>query len=498
MLLSTGEKQAGNMTRHQIAAVLILIIAEYSSAFSQQKLGYDVEIGAYFATGDKVPFWLRSNQFGIPPDEPNTTLLRQRFYSKTDSVQKFISLDYSVELNVLSGTQTLVSLSEAYVQPKIGKIHLLAGRKKQIHGIGDSTLSSGSMTWSGNAQPIPEVQIGISEYQKLVFPWFFFKGHLTHGWFQEQTFVSDYFLHQKSLYFRIGKPQAKLKLYSGILHHVQWSGRPNYEVDENDGRFTNGKFPSDWFTYKQVFFPRAAVVDTTLGYGNFEVENRFGAHLGQIDFAAEINTEQFTMLGYRQIPVETGRTIGSLSNFDDGVYGLSVKNKKQDAFWNKLVVEYLFTLNQHSYHGLLARLLNRPFKEYMNDAFLFNHQQYSDGWSYNDRTIGSPFLIPQDELRIERQVGNETVFANNNRIRAFYVGFNGKINNIEITLRTSFSKNFGAITLPAEPADQNSYFFQAAIPLIRLGGSIRTAISLDQGDLIYDNYGVNISFCKSW
>lgn len=478
--------------------LIILFSATVSAVFGQTNLGYDVEIGAYFATGDKVPFWLRANQFGIPPNEPNTTLLRQRFYSKPDSLKKFISFDYSVELNVLSGRQTLVSLSEAYIQPKIGVIHLLAGRKKQVHGIGDSTLSSGSMTWSGNAQPIPEIQIGISKYQKLVFPWFFFKGHLAHGWFQEQTFVSDYFLHQKSLYFRIGKPQAKLKLYSGILHNVQWGGRPNYEVDENDGRFTDGKFPSDWFTYKQVFFPRAAVVDTTLGYGNFEVENRFGAHLGQIDFAAEINTEHFTMLGYRQIPVETGRTIGSLSNFDDGVYGLSIQNKKTDAFWSKLVVEYLFTLNQHSYHGLLARLLNRPFKDYMNDAFLFNHQQYADGWSYNGRTIGSPFLIPQEELRIERQVGNETVFANNNRIRAFYLGFNGKINNVELTLRTSFSKNFGAISLPAPPADQNSYFFQAAIPLTRLGGSFKTAISLDQGDLIYDNYGVNISFCKSW
>jgi hypothetical protein len=461
-------------------------------------MGYDVEIGAYFATGNKLPFWIRTNQFGVPPDEPNTAILRQHFYAKPDSLKTFFDIDYGLELNVLSGSQTILKLPEAFIQPKIGAVHFLAGRKKQVHGIGDSTLSSGSMTWSGNALPIPEIQIGISEYQKLLFKWFYFKGHISHGWFQKQTFVSNYFLHQKSLYFRIGKPTSNVKLYSGVLHNVQWGGTPNYEVDENDGRFTNGKFPSDWFTFKQVFFPRAAVVDTTLGYGSFEVENRFGAHLGQIDFATEVNTANFTLLGYRQIPVETGRTLGSLSNLDDGVYGLSLKNKKPNAFFGKLVAEYLYTLNQHSYHALLARLLNRPYEDYMNDAFLFNHQQYSDGWSYNDRTIGSPFLLPQDELRIERQVGNETVFTNNNRIRAFYLGFNGKVNNVSLTLRTSFSKNYGAITLPAPAAAQNSYFFQADIPLPRIGGSFKTSIALDQGDLIYDNYGVNIAFCKSW
>jgi hypothetical protein len=129
---------------------------------------------------------------------------------------------------------------------------------------------------------------------------------------------------------------------------------------------------------------------------------------------------------------------------------------------------------------------------------LFNHQQYFDGWSYNGRTIGSPFLIPQSEIRTERKVDNDFVFVNNNRIRAFYLGFNGKINDISLTLRTSFSKNFGAITLPTPPAAQNSYFFQASIPLKRIGGSFKTSIALDQGDLIYDNYGVNIAFCKSW
>lgn len=481
------------------ALFLLLFISIFSNwANGQSKFGYDVEIGVYFATNEKLPFWMQSNQFGVPPDARNTTLLTQRFYSKTDSVKSFFDFEYGLEVNVLSGNQTAVRLTEAYIRPKIGAVHLMVGRKKQTHGIGDSTLSSGSMTWSGNAQPIPEVQIGISDYQKLLFNWLSFKGHISHGWFQEQTFVKDYYLHQKSLYVRLGKANAKLKLHSGVLHSAQWGGTPKYEVGENDGRVTNGKFASDWFTFKQVFFPRAAIVDTTLGYANFEVENRFGAHLGQVDFAAELNTNSLTILGYRQIPIETGRTIGSLSNLDDGVYGLSFTGKKEESFFQKLVLEYLFTMNQHSYQGLLARLLNIPPKDYMNDAFLFNHQQYFDGWSYNNRTIGSPFLIPQSEIRTERKVNNDFVFVNNNRIRAFYLGFNGKINDVSITLRTSFSKNFGAITLPTPPAAQNSYFFQASVPLKRFGGSFKTSIALDQGDLIYDNYGVNVAFCKSW
>lgn len=478
--------------------LFLYLILTFKFSQAQTDFKYNLEIGYYQSTNLKLPFWLQANQFGAAPSNPNVLITKQYLHSNPDSSSKKIKLSYGAELVTFTGKQTQVRIPEAYSQLNFKSLYIYVGRKKQNFGIGDSTLSSGSMIWSGNALPLPVIQAGMENYQKLFVNWLAFKGHIAHGWFHKQTYVWDYYLHQKSLFFRLGKPNSKVKLYSGILHNVQWGGTPKFNIDPNDGRLTNGKFPSDWFTFKNVFFPQKALVDTTLGYGNFEVENRFGAHLGQVDFGAEISAQNFNLLLYRQIPIETGRTIGSLSNLDDGIYGFSVKNKNENQFFEKIVCEYLYTLNQHSYQGLIARLLNIPKKEYMNDAFLFNHMQYIDGWTYNNRTIGSAFLIPQRELRPERSINDEYVFINNNRIRAFYLGLNGKINNVSITLKTSFSKNFGVISRPINPINQNSYLFLASFPIKKWGASINTSISLDQGDLIYDNYGTFISVKKSW
>lgn len=464
---------------------------------AQRKVGYEFEVGGFFATGTRLPFWMEANNFGVPPNARNTAMIRQKIYSMPDSSHKRLRFSFGIDAAALNGGETAIRLPEAYGQVNVGKIYLFAGRKKQVHGIGDTTLSSGSMTWSGNTLPIPQVQIGFSDFQRL-FNGFYFKGHLAHGWYGEQVYSKGSFLHQKSLYFRIGNNNSKIKLYSGVLHSVQWAGTPKYDTYNQEGKVVDGKFADDWFTFSQVFFPRAALVDTTLGYSKFEVENRFGNHVGQIDFAGEINARNFTLRGYRQIPVETGRTIGSLSNLDDGVYGISITNKNKDSFFEKLVVEYLYTLNQHSYHGLIARLLKKPYKEFMNDAFLFNHAQYKDGWSYKGRIIGSPFLIPQKELRVERKIQNDFIFANNNRIRAAYIGFSGKLSNVQLLFKGSFSRNFGAISFPQSPVNQYSYLFSANVPLRKIGGYFRTTIALDQGDLIYDNYGVNVAFVKRW
>lgn len=70
------------------------------------------------------------------------------------------------------------------------------------------------------------------------------------------------------------------------MHNVQWGGEPKFE-GQNEFVYTDGKFPSDWYTCKQVVLPYAAVGDTTLGYAPYETENRFGNHIGQIDIGME-------------------------------------------------------------------------------------------------------------------------------------------------------------------------------------------------------------------
>ena len=59
-----------------------------------------------------------------------------------------------------------------------------AGRSKEIMGLCDTTLSSGSWSVSGSNLGIPEVEISVPEF--FIIPWlgqlFAFKGNFSHGW----------------------------------------------------------------------------------------------------------------------------------------------------------------------------------------------------------------------------------------------------------------------------------------------------------------------------
>ena len=220
-----------------------------------RKIAYSVELGGFYSINNKIPFWLRSNQFGAFPNADNTVLFRQNIESKKDTSQKKFKKQFCADMVTIVGSQAKIIIPEANYQINYGKFALLAGRKKQIHGLVDSTLSSGSITWSGNALPVPEIQLSIPEYTKLIFPFLAIKGHYSHGWFGNQASVKGFHLHQKTLYGRIGKPSPRLKLYGGVLHNAQWGGTPKYDIPEGDTRFINGKFPVGWYTYRNIVFP---------------------------------------------------------------------------------------------------------------------------------------------------------------------------------------------------------------------------------------------------
>lgn len=483
-----------------IASAMLCIASIRVQAQSDKKYNYSVELGGFYSINNKIPFWLQSNKFGAIPAVGNTIMFRQILESKKDTSHKFFKSNYCADMVLVVGSEAKIIIPEAFYKLDFGAFSLMAGRKKQVHGLVDSTLSSGSVTWSGNALPIPEIQLSIPEYRKVLFKWLAIKGHFSHGWFGNQTFVKNFYLHQKSLYVQLGKPSSKLKLYGGILHHAQWGGTPKYSVPDNDPRYANGKFAADWYTYKNVVVPVSKPdIDSTSGYSQYDYENRFGNHLGQLDMGATINLKKVDILGYKQIIFETGQTFSSLTNIDDGLYGLSFSFKQKDAKIKKAVIEFLQTTNQGTYRAGLLRLVGfygRHFGKASN--FYFNHGQYLDGWSYNQMTIGTPFMVSNDRIRDEKAEKRDQFFANNNRIKALYLGLNSKINSIEIQSQFSYSRNFGSARVNIGTADQLSVGFKSIIPAPKLKGFINISVGIEHGDLIYDNYGVFLSFKRLW
>lgn len=494
------------MTKKLLITILLLTIASLGNSFiyaqKPRKASYSVELGGFYSINNKIPFWLRSNQFGALPNTDNTVLFRQHIQSKKDTSRANFKGEYGFDMALFVGSQAKIVIPEAYYKLYYKKFALTAGRKRQVHGFVDSTLSSGSITWSGNSLPLPEIQLSVPEYTKVLFPFLSFKGHFSHAWFGNQTSVKGYYLHQKSLYGRIGRPNSKIKLYGGVLHHAQWGGIPKYGIPDWDTRYVNGKFPTGWYVYRNILLPFSNPSNDSLVNPNtspYDYENRYGNHLGQIDMGGELTLKKARMLFYKQIIFETGQTFSSLTNIDDGLYGISITSLNPESKVNKFVIEFVHTTNQGLYRSGLLRLIGFEGKHYgRNQNFYFNHGQYYEGWSYNGLTIGSPFLIPNPDIRYEnKDNGLIQLYANNNNIKAGYIGMTNKLNTIRLESRLSFSRNFGTGNNPLK-ADQFSIGTKAAIPAPKLKGIINVGVGIEQGDLIYDNYGAFVSFKKIW
>ena len=178
---------------------------------------YEFEtLGSIISPGN-VPFWLRSNQYGsIPIDNISLSLIGSlhKNYDRTEI--RLVDWGASVEGRVNVGNKSNFSLIEGYGKIRISIFEIKAGRSKEIVGLCDSSLCSGSFALSGNALGIPKVQVSIPEFYSLPIlgKMLAFKGNFAHGWIGE---VSQYqylysriiqletYFHQKSLYGRFGK-----------------------------------------------------------------------------------------------------------------------------------------------------------------------------------------------------------------------------------------------------------------------------------------------------
>ena len=461
---------------------------------------YTAEFGGLYSLNNRAPFWIRSNQFGMVPDSGNTFFFRHSLHTREDTSEKKFRVSAGVEMVIVVGEQTRLLLPEAFVSTRLGKFQLLAGRKKEVFGLLDTALSSGSMTWSGNALPLPALQLSLPEYVNFFNDIMGVKGHFSHAWFGDQTYVRQYYLHQKSLYLRLGRPDGRIQLHGGILHHAQWGGIPKYDVPDDRWLTIHDRFASGWNVYRNVVFPFNNPPRDSSEVASFDFENRYGNHLGQVDIGGTLNTETLRWLFYKQLPFETGQTFSSLGNLDDGVYGLSVASRKAEGWFRRLVVEFVHTTNQGMYRSGLLRLVGYHGRHYgRNQNYYFSHSQYVDGWSYEGKTIGSPFLIPNPEIRDEKSIDASNYFANNNNIKAGYVGLITRLSAVQMETRLSVSKNFGspANILP-ETADQLSFAHKMSLPLPENGGFIQLHVGIDHGDLIRDNYGIMVSWKKVW
>lgn len=409
-----------------------------------------------------------------------------------DSTRRGWFFGYGAELVGNVGPTSHALLPEAYVKVGKGYFELVAGRRREVIGLVDSTLSSGSYSWSGNALPIPKIQIGTRGFAPLHFTGdlIAINAFFAHGWFANTDSMRNSFLHQKAVYGRIGKPNWKIKVYGGILHQAQWGGRSDYLGIK--------KLPSSFNDYLHVIVSKQPGQTSDISY--HDRVNQFGNHVGSVDVGAEITLVKWDALAYYQHPFEDKSGIAFM-NLPDGLYGLQLKRRSSisGSFFqiNRLLMEYLTTMDQS------GSTIETKYTQYQGIDDYFNNFQYKDGWAHSQLVLGTPFIARRQEVKSQWQnvPGEYKLTIVNNRIQVFHLGMEGGFaSGVQMSSRLSVSKNYGTYRSPfGKSVNQFSGVIWLKWPVKWLGGSeLNTAVSMDKGGLYNNVIGGWISLKKVW
>lgn len=488
---------------------MLMILPLLKASGQPENLSFNAEAETGYMSSGKMPFWLRSNQFGsIPLDGPSISLLGSARKDYDPAHHGIFDWGASFEGRLNVGNKVNFTLVEGYGKIKLSIFELMAGRSKDITGLCDTTLSSGSWAVSGNALGIPKVEISMPDFYTI--PWFgevlAFKGQIMHGWigevtkyryqgfngyYDEDTVQINSFIHQKSLYGRFGKPSWKFKIYGGLNHQVIWGGEKRYYTDDFALSHLN--------TYLYVITGKA--------YSNGAIQRmRLGNQLGSVDIGFEYTFKKLNILVYRQNLYETG-ALANFANIQDGLNGISLENKSSNDHifkWEKLLFEFLYTINQ----------AGRPDSRPTLSAYegYYNHGEYLEGWSYDEVGIGNPFISTRAYIRDSLPTWPSQHFINN-RVSVFHVGMVGSIEKWNIIIKASLSNNYGTYYTTDEEQstdldgygtlgvfgrqDQFSAYLDCSRPLkngYRVGGTF----ALDIGELYYNSFGLLLRVSKGF
>lgn len=478
-----------------LLAVLLLIPVQLSAQTNNWH--YSIEAQALAAPAGKLPFWFRAGQFGsIPLAGTSASFIASVDKDYDTTSNKAVYWGVGLQTRVNAGSATYLSLIEGYVKLKKGIFELKGGRAKNIVGIVDTTLSSGSFAVSGNALGIPQINLSIPNYYVLPFlnNFFAFKGTLSYGWVgnvavssEKAPAVKNDNLNylQNSLYLRLGRPESKLKLFGGVNHNVMYGNeRRNLLFDIS---------PSATFIY-------AATGKTYAGL------SKIGNHLGSIDMAMQYDLNNMQVVVYRQNLYDVG-AIGHLANIADGINGISLVNKKPlagSSRWNKVLIEFIYTKNQAGAYGEKVK---------SGDEDYYNNYEYTEGWVYKGINIGNPLLTSRKFTRAGLVTDpNDNII--DNRILALHAGFEATFKQISWLAKLTCSKNYGTYgtNYPGhstsgkyggvkygifKEVNELSGYLEANKKL-NGGIDIGVALAADNGGLYYNSTGLLVKLRKTF
>lgn len=169
-----------------------------------------------------------SNKQGLSSVTTDNGYIRGGIFRPLEKEKKF-SYSWRVDVaGVYNFTSSFV-LQQAYLDLQYRCWNISIGSKEQHGELKNSSLSSGALTFSENARPVPQIRVSIPEY------WYFkpnglfaIKGHLAYGVFtddhRQKDFVKGHnkytehvLYHSKALFVKVGNEKRFPLVFEGGL-----------------------------------------------------------------------------------------------------------------------------------------------------------------------------------------------------------------------------------------------------------------------------------------
>lgn len=390
----------------------------------------------------------------------------------------------------------VATLQQLYAEIKYRSLYLMAGMKENDRTFLNNPLSSGDLTVSNNARPIPQVRIGFYDFVNIPLTngWVQIIGDIAYGKFTDAKWNKDHYnyynsfittgvwYHYKRLYLR-SNPRQRFSATVGMQHAAQFGGYFS--------QYSKGKCVRTY--HDKVDFKTFLDVFVQAQYNNSELAsealNFRGNHLGSwdVNFRYRLHNDDEISF-YVMKPWEDGTGIGWQNGFD-GVWGLAYKSAGQK--WIKgAVFEYLDFTNQ------AGPFLHEPSDEIPSNPTggdnYYNNFMYNS-WTNYGMGIGSPVL--------KSTIYNRDGFLEylDNAVRGFHIGVEGEAAGIDWRMLLSWKQSKGACYHPRPKKLQStSMMVGAAYNIPKAPGlKIHAQLGFDAGDLYPGCFGALISVTYS-
>lgn len=381
-------------------------------------------------------------------------------------------------------------LTQIYGELKYRSVFLTLGMKNSHSKIVDDRLSSGDLTRSNNAAPIPGLAVGFLNFQNIPFTngWLQIDGEIMYGKMLDSNFKKSEFnyfsgieainlwYNYKRCYFRTN-PNKNFHVTVGMQAAAIFAGR-SYQ-------YHNGKLiciDNRGFKFRDIF---------KMFFSMESGEDYYtGSHVGSWDLKAFYKLRDGSNISaYFEWPWEDGSGIGRKNGWD-GLWGIQYDFGHKGMI-TKAVVEYLdFTNQSGPLHVDPDDNPDIPISGKAEGADNYYNNDYYGAYTNYGMGIGTPFLVAPIYNR------NGMLAYLHNRARGFHAAVEGNpCDRFSYRVMIGYETAGGAGRQPSfNKLNTTSGMIEAKalpfknIPELEFG----LRIAFDKGDLRGDNFGAQL------